>query len=103
MSSIKPGSRISLEVVATPRTHGGRTTLARLCRKDPELVRHHKKQTATRPSWESWRRGGMTWHHQMKTATKVEIKPGSRFKILASYDVIQDLASIEKFVKVTPA
>ncbi len=103
MSSIKPGSRISLEIVATPRTHGGRTTLARLCRKDPGLVRHHKKQTTVRPSWENWRRGGMTWHHQMKSAPKVKFNPGSRFTILATYDVIQDLASIEKFVKVSPA
>ena len=103
MSTIEPGSRVSMEIVARPRTHAGRATLIRLCRKDPAVARHHRKQTAKRPSWETWRRGGMTWHHQMKTSLNFEATPGQRFTILASWDVLQDLASLKKCVKVTPA
>lgn len=100
---IAPGTKVCLEIVAVPRNLGGRKTLDRLCRKDPAVARHHRRQTKKRPSWEEWRRGGMMWHHQMKTRPVYRLARGEKFSLLATVDVLRDLASLGDCVKVGPA
>jgi len=41
----------------------------------------------------------MTWHHQMKSRPAVSITPGAKYNITATVDVLRDLASVERFVK----
>ena len=98
---IKPGSAVSIEITKLPTSDAARKTLVRLCRKDPTAVRHQRHQKTKRPSWEYWRRGGMSWHHQMKTQPPVTLRTGAKYNLRASVDVIRDLASIQKFVKVS--
>ncbi len=103
MHDARPGSNITLEILRAPTSAAGRKTLVRLCRKDPRLVSHHRRQSRTRPSHQDWTRGGNLWNHRMKTRTPVALRPGEKYSILASVDVLRDLASIAKFVKVSPA
>lgn len=98
--NIAPGSKIVLEIVKNPTNEGARKTLVRLARKDPTVVRYHRKQQQKRPSWEEWRRGAMTWHHQMKSRAAVSITRGAKYNITATVDVLRDLASVERFVKI---
>jgi len=94
---------ICVEITAPPTNEAARKTLVRLCRKDPRVARHHRTQQRKRPSWESWRRGGRQWHHQMKSPSAVKLTPGTRYSMRGTLDVLRDLASIKRWVKVTPA
>ncbi len=99
--AIQPGKTISLEITKAPTNEGARKTLLRLARKDPAIARLMRKQAAQRPSWQEWRRGNATWHHQMKTQAPVTLSPGNAFSLRATVSVLRDLASVERFVKVT--
>lgn len=100
---IKPGSTVTVEITRTPTTDAAQKTLQRLCRKDPAQLRRQRHQDRHRPSWESWRRGGRQWHHQMKSRPGVKIAAGARYTLLASVDVLRDIKSVDRFVKVTPS
>jgi len=97
---IMPGKTVSVEVTETPRNAAARKTLARLFRKDPHVARQQRWQSRHRPSWQEHRRGGRMWHHQMKSRAPVSLNAGSSYSILATLDVIRDLASVARWVKV---
>lgn len=97
------GGNVIIEITKVPAAQAARKTLVRLCRKDPRIVRHHRQQQDKRPSWERWRRGGKMWHHQMRTKPAVSIAAGQTFRIRATLDVLRDLESVKRFVKVAPA
>lgn len=97
------GKKITIEITKLPSNEAARKTLVRLCRKDPRIVRHHRMQQDKRPSWERWRRGGKMWHHQMRTQPAVNILTGQKFSVQATLDVLRDLESVKRFVKVGAA
>lgn len=101
--SIAPGVNVCIEIIERPRSQSALKTLVRICRKDPRVAAFHRRQSAKRPSHQQWRRGGNYWNHRMKTEAAVAVKPGQKYNVLASLDVVRDLKSIEKCVKVTPA
>ena len=101
--SIAPGTQIQVELTALPASDAAAKTLVRLFRKDIRVARHHRQQQSKRPSWEEWRRGNMTWHHQMKTQPAVQLKVGARYSFRATIDVLRDLNSVKRFVSVKPA
>ena len=100
---VRPGMTVVVEITAPPRTAPARKTLLRLFRRDPAALRHRDKQKRQRPSWQTWRRGGRMWHHQMKSQPPIQLVPGSRLSLLASVDALRDLESVCKYVKLTPA
>jgi len=97
------GSKISVEITKNPTNDAARKTLIRLYRKDAAVARHHRMQQAKRPSWESWRRGGKMWHHQMRSKPAITLAPGQKFSLRATIDIVRDLESISRFVKVAKA
>jgi hypothetical protein len=99
---IRPGQTVSVEIVRTPSNEAARKTLTRLFRRDPHVTRFHRRQKAKRPSWQTWRRGGRMWHHQMKSPPPVKLVAGQRYSVLATVDVLRDLESVGACVKVTP-
>jgi len=98
---IAPGSNVTIEITKTPRREAACKTLYRVCRKDPAVARHHRRQKARRPSWQEWIRGGKYWHHQMKSRPAAELTPGATYTVRATLDVIRDLESVRDCVKVT--
>ena len=94
------GKIVTIEITKRPTTEAARKTLVRLCRKDAAIVKHDRMQHAKRPSREAWRRGGKMWHHQMKTTPAVTIAPGAKYSVRATLDVVRDLESVKRFVKV---
>ncbi|MBI5864146.1 MAG: hypothetical protein HZB38_06530 [Planctomycetes bacterium] len=100
---IKPGTAVCVEIAKLPTNEAARKTIIRLCRRDPKVESHHRHQQAKRPSWEYWRRGGMQWHHQMKSKPAVSVRKGAKYTIRATPAVIRDLASVARFVKITPS
>jgi hypothetical protein len=100
---IKPGDTITLEITSVPRKDAARKTLTRLCAKDPQIRRLDRYRKRRRPSRESWIRGGKFWHHQMKSRSAAEIERGRKYTLFASPDVLRDLQSVERWIKVSPA
>jgi hypothetical protein len=100
---IAPGQNISIEITAEPASAAACKTLTRLCARDPAVSKARRWRKAHRPSWESWRRGGKMWHHQMKSALPVAVRPGARYTVRATLDVLRDLESVQRFVRVTLA
>ncbi len=101
--NVQPGQTVSVEVVRTPPTAAARKTLTRLFRRDPQIRRRERRLKAKRPSWQTWRRGGRMWHHQMKSTAPVRLAAGERCALLATVDVLRDLESVGSCVRVTPA
>ena len=101
--NITTGSKIKVQLTLLPTNEAARKTLVRLFRKDAGVARHQEHQQRKRPSWQEWRRGNATWHHQMRTCPALELKIGASYEFLASVDVARDLQSVKRFVSVTPA
>lgn len=101
MQAIKPGQTVEVEIVTLPQSEAARKTLTRLLKRDAAAVRHHRHQKTKRPSREEWVRGAMTWHHQMKSKPVVAMRVGSKGTLRATLDVLRDLGSVSRFVKVT--
>lgn len=99
---IAPGQTVSIEITARPTNAAAQNTLNRVCAKDPAVANRHRRMTRERPSWQTWRRGGRLWHHQMKSRPAAQLAPGKRYSVLATVDVIRDLESVSRFVSVTP-
>ena len=98
---IKPNVAVSVEVTARPTNEAVRKTLMRLFRKDPVIAKHMRIQDKHRPSWQLKRRGGRMWHHQMKSKPPINLEAGSSYSLVATVDVLRDLNSVQRFVKVT--
>lgn len=100
---IQPGQNIKVEITSRPTSEAAEKTLLRLFRKDPDVKRAHRHRKEQRPSWQTWRRGGKMWHHQMKSRPMIRLEPGASYHLFASMDVIRDLHSVERCVKVASA
>lgn len=98
---IAPGANVAIEIIARPRGDAASKTLNRICGKDPEVARKHRWMKRNRPSWQDWIRGGKYWHHQMKSRPAAKVDFGCVFNVRATVDVIRDLESVAKCVKVT--
>jgi len=97
---VAPGTRVAVEITAAPTNEAARKTLTRVCSKDAEITKAQRWKKARRPSWQTWRRGGKMWHHQMKSRSPVVLEPGSKYSVLATVDVLRDLRSVQRFVNI---
>ncbi|MBU0639086.1 MAG: hypothetical protein KKB50_09500 [Planctomycetes bacterium] len=97
------GTNVSIEVTASPTRAAARKTLARILCKDPAVAHDRRRRSKMRPSWQTWIRGGRHWHHQMKSKPLAIIAPGVKYTVFATVDVLRDLESVQRWVKVTPA
>lgn len=100
---VQPGSMIRIEITRQPTNAAAEKTLRRLCAKDAAIQRIDQHRKAKRPSWEDWIRGGKYWHHQMKSHTAARVEPGRSYEVRATLDVLRDLGSVSRFVKVQSA
>lgn len=101
--AIAPGSTVTIEITHTPRCQAAQKTLRRLCAKDRAVAKLQRYRKRHRPSWEEWRRGAMTWHHQMRSRPAVDLASGASYTVKATLDVLRDLESVADCVKVSPA
>ena len=98
---ITPGTTVTIEISGTPTAAAARKTLTRVCNKDAKIAHAIRRRKVARPSWQEKIRGGRFWHHQMRSHSPVKLEAGCKYEVFASLDVIRDLASIERWVKVS--
>ncbi|MEX2213980.1 MAG: hypothetical protein WD768_07620 [Phycisphaeraceae bacterium] len=103
-TQIKPGSRILVKVVKAPTNAAAEKTLARLLCKDAAAKREVNRQRSIRKRlYDPKPRGGRTYAGHIVKQQPMHGKLGESGTITASLDVLRDLASVERFVEVTPA
>lgn len=101
---IKPGTRITLEVTKTPQSLAAAKTLSRLFKKDPVNQRADRLRKKTRTAqFDGRRRGGRIWYVRPSAPRLVQPKKGDQCSLLATTDVLRDLGSVERLIKVSPA
>lgn len=100
-SQIALGGQIRIQVTRTPRSEAGRKTLLRLLMKDPDLRKRHAKNLAHRARAIQMRpRAGRKWAVIPRKALPVSAAPGEEATLLATADVLADLAKLEPYVDV---
>ncbi len=100
---ITPGSNVRIEIQRVPRAAAALKTLTRICAKDPHVRRVHRIRKRRRPSVRTRQRGGRPWKHRMRSRPPVALEPGRSYTVCATLDVVRDLASVQRYVQVSPA
>jgi hypothetical protein len=99
---IAPGSQVRVEIVKAPTSEGARKTLIRVLAKDPGVRKAKSRDKLARSrSMRVKRRGGRPWEHRPAMRSPVETTVGTSGTIKATADVLRDLDSVSRFVKVT--
>lgn len=103
-AEITPGTQVRVEIVKTPTSDAAEKTLIRLLAKDAGVAKTKKKDKLFHArSVRVKGRGGRPWEHRTKMRQPVDPKVGATGTLRASVDVLRDLASVSRFVKVTTA
>lgn len=104
MDKIQSGSRVRVEIVKRPTNAAAVKTLQRVLCKDPEYTADQKTQKRGRVHGEvPLRRGGRIYAQHPRKTHVVQGTIGEAGTLLATGDVINDLNSVKRFIKVEPA
>lgn len=102
--NIAPGDAIRVKVVKQPTNDAARKTLVRLLSKDPAARKADALQRKVRQAnFRTKQRGGRVWEHRPVKQRLVRGDVGETGALTATLDVLRDLASVQRFVEVTPA
>lgn len=104
IDQFKPGQKVRLTVLKTPRAENGVITIERLLRLDPVtkrgLRKAHQKRARTTIVFN---RGNRDWIKRQTCAKIVQAAPGRTATIAYSHNLAPDLKSVAKYLKVEPA
>ena len=104
IQQIKSGTRVKVEVVQQPTNAAAIKTLKRVLCKDPDHAEDQKIQKRGRVHGQvPLRRGGRIYHLHPRKTHVVDGKLGESGTVLATGDVLNDLNSVRRFIKVEPA
>jgi len=102
LADIQPGQQINVKITSEPKAAAHRKTLVRLCDKDETVREERKRLRKARPV--IWRtRAGRPWAKRPYRVAVVKFTPDTTYKLFGSVDVLRQLASVEKYIEVTPA
>ena len=98
---VKLGSKITVTITKSPTNASATKTLARVLAKDPENQRvGRKRQKMLQEAVFYRRRGGRPWANRPKAPALVKPIKGVTCNVTATPDVVNDLASVERFIAV---
>ncbi|WP_428386492.1 hypothetical protein [Mucisphaera sp.] len=102
--AIAPGTQVVVKIKMQPTNEAARKTLVRVLNKDAANAEHVKRQRRARDRHNrDTNRGGRIWVARIPKKQHVRCLPGEQGTVLATVDVLRDLASVSRFVDVTPA
>jgi hypothetical protein len=98
------GQNIRCTVKTVPNNHGGRMTIERLMRRDPEAKKdlkhaHHVRQRRLNV----YVRGNRWWTSRENPAKVVHLVPGATWTMPFTFDIAGDLSSVESYLAVEKA
>jgi hypothetical protein len=101
---VKPGGKVSIEVIKTPRCEAAAKTLSRIFGKDlagRNLRRHRKALRASAKMVH--RRGGRPWEHAPRAPRLIRPEKAATCTVLVTPELVGDLKSVQRFIKVSAA
>jgi hypothetical protein len=99
---IAVGSMVLIKVLKQPRSRAAVKTLLRLLMKDVSLRKQHERNNLNRGRMaERRRRAGRLWTVVPGMALPIAGAAGEQAKLLASVDVLADLAKLAPYVEVS--
>ncbi|MEO0514788.1 MAG: hypothetical protein AAF086_05770 [Planctomycetota bacterium] len=104
INELATGTKINLKIVKQPTNAAASKTLQRLLSKDPAVIAENKRHAKIRKKQETMSpRGGRwrVWESRLAKQHPVTGALGEEGTIVASYDVLKDLPSVERFIEVT--
>ncbi len=104
INQLATGTKINLKIVKQPTSAGASKTLMRLLSKDPSVIAENKRHAKIRKKAKTMSpRGGRwrVWESRLAKQHPVTGALGEEGTIIASYDVLKDLPSVERFIEVT--
>ncbi len=99
---VAPGTLVQVKLAKQPKRAAAIKTLDRLFRKDGKIKKELERLKETRPT-RFHTRGGRPWGDRPPQLRPFKLQTGASCKIVASVDVIRDLASVGEYVEVRPA
>ncbi|MEM6391779.1 MAG: hypothetical protein AAF797_03315 [Planctomycetota bacterium] len=106
LTDIAPGSDVKVTITKTPTNAAAEKTLVRLLHKDAAVAAEQKRlQKSRRKNEKLTVRGGRlrVWEHRQVKIASASPTLGTTGTLKATVDVLRDLASVDRFVEVTPA
>lgn len=104
LDNITTGQKVHVKIARQPTNAAARKTLSRLLAKDPDVAAEERRRKEVRDANKRHRiRAGRPWIVRPPRKPSVQGNAGEAGTITASYDVIKDLKSVEKFIEVNPA
>lgn len=104
LDTITPGSQVKLTITRTPNRQAAAKTLVRLLSKDPAHKHENRQLSRLRARhYDPQRRGGRLYGGHMQKLRRIQGIRGETGTIIASPDVLRDLASVTKFIDIQPA
>lgn len=104
MSDFAPGTQIRCTIKQLPTTKGGRDTVLRLMRQDPQvskaLRRSHHERVRTTPFHQ---RGGRRWYVRPRVGKIARVEPGESWTMAFVPHLAPDLKSVEAFLQIEAA
>lgn len=101
-ANIKTGSQVNIKIVKQPTNAAAQKTLVRLLSKDDQIKAENKRlETARAKNLRLANRGGRKWAVRVVKQHPVKGRVGETGTIKASYDVIKDLQSVERFIEIS--
>ncbi len=97
---VAPGTVVQVKIARKPRRVAAVKTLEKLFRKDAGVSKAVKRLQKTRVV-RTHRRGGRLWADRPPQLKPFRIERGASCKIVASLDVLKDLASLGDDIEVT--
>ena len=104
IDNIQTGSEVNVKIVKQPTNAAAVKTLQRVLHKDEQVHEEQKRlERARLKNLRHHQRGGRQWAVRVVKQFPIKAVVGESGKVKATYDVINDLKSVQRFVEVTPA
>ena len=101
---VSMGSQARVEIIKTPSNAAALKTVRRILAKDERIAANKRRAKESRAgSMRVKQRGGRPWEHRPKMKHAVDGVVGEAGTVKVTQDVLNDLKSVSRFVKVTAA
>jgi len=99
---LDPGQWVEVKVISEPKSAAKLKTMERIFERDRKVTAERKRLTRSRPVT-THIRGGRPWADRPARLPLVKTKPGAKYRLFASVDILRDLGSLQKHIEVRPA
>lgn len=104
IDTLTAGQTIRCTIESVPANQGGKDTILRLMRRDPDIKRGLKRaQHLRKRRMNTYIRGNRVWHSRERCARIARCETGNGWSMDFTPDIAGDLASVGAYLKIETA